>query len=93
MIVWIDELCGYLDKLQLIQYSKMKSNNENLKTIIESVYSNDENKKFEIIKYNIGKYIKENNLEELTDNDKVKIFKNLGYEDGEIEIILDKIGD
>jgi hypothetical protein len=41
MIVWIDELCGYLDKLQLIQYSKMKSNNENLKTIIESVYSND----------------------------------------------------
>jgi hypothetical protein len=37
--------------------------------------------------------MKENNLEKLTDDDKVQILKNVGYEDDEIEIILDKIGD
>jgi len=47
----------------------------------------------DITKDIFDKYMKENNLEKLTDDDKVQILKNVGYEDDEIEIILDKIGD
>ena len=89
MILLIDELCVYLYKLQFIQYSKMKSNNENLKTIIETIYPGDEKRKIEIIKYNMDIHKRKNNLAELTDDTKIQILKNMGYDDNEITLLME----